>query len=366
MSLPPPAELLGSIRTSCAAVSLPVDQSAVDRFILSISQSEWARLSENHGVRLPLRFETALEELNVLAMLGLLNFLSGYRSELHRLTGRGAYSTILSLVLSAYLSADSSIPASSILTTEGMIAATVSTIASLAQITTHTEQDHPTLGAAVKVGTKDAQAFEICQLVVDVLHETGLTLQGLQFDSIGAWFKAELCRTNGDSGAMIHSMATTFPAFRDVHEIDSNPVYIFKKALWTLNAIHARFNSSSSSDQLDFPVPTAVDQFPVFADNVLPSMLVHLGILPASSSSPTATTSSTILRASSIYAGFIIVKRAHELASASSNSDDDDRAWLRGWNEVGLDGYLWSVAKEKGNRQAVERILSHEKGTVLY
>jgi len=90
---------------------------------------------------------------------------------------------------------------------------TVASIASLAQITTHSESDHPTLGPAVKVGTKDAEAFEILELVVGVLNETGQILEDLEMKDFGEWFEGELCRTKGDSGAMIHSVRHTSNLF---------------------------------------------------------------------------------------------------------------------------------------------------------
>lgn len=157
--------------------------------------------------------------------LGLLNFLSGYRKALHRLTTRGAYSTVLSIVLSAYLSASDD-DSSSILSAQGMKSCSVASIAALAQITTHTESDHPTLGSAVKVGTKDAEAFEILELVVKVLHETGETLQQLDAKNLGEWFENELCRTSGDSGAMIHSVRLTLES---LDQTSSEPA--FKRAL---------------------------------------------------------------------------------------------------------------------------------------
>lgn len=68
-------------------------------------------------------------------------------------------------------------------------------------------------------------------------------------------------------------MATTFPAFNDTQDAEGKPVYLFKKALWTLNAIHARFSPGTTGEGSapSFPVPQGVDRFPVFADNVLPS-----------------------------------------------------------------------------------------------
>ncbi|GAA5992446.1 hypothetical protein JCM5350_001595 [Sporobolomyces pararoseus] len=365
MSLPPPSSILSSIRSSCERVSLPLNREAIDEFIESVSESEWNKLSKNHGVRLPLKFDSPLQELNLLATLGLLNFLSGYRKPLHRLTSRGAYSTILSLVLSSYLS--STDDSASILSTKGMKLATVASLAQLAQIQTHQESSHPTLGPAVKVGTKDEEAFEILELLVRVLNETGEILESLEKSCLGEWFRDELSRLKGDSNAMIHSMATTFPSFKDVDIIDGEPVYLFKKALWTLNAIYTRFSQEEKegSSALNFPIPEGVENFPIFADNVLPSMLIHFKILsnPSSSSSSSTTKiiNPTISRASSVFACQKIVERAHELSSQQG----EGKEWLRDWKEIELDGYLWSLAKEGKRREEIERVVE-ERGTVYY
>lgn len=46
---------------------IQIDQQAIDSFILSRDQSEWNKLSQNHGVKLPLKFDSPLQELNLLA-----------------------------------------------------------------------------------------------------------------------------------------------------------------------------------------------------------------------------------------------------------------------------------------------------------
>ncbi|GAA6063306.1 hypothetical protein JCM10212_006716 [Sporobolomyces blumeae] len=403
--LPAPSELLAAVRSTSAAVSLPLDDAAIDRFILSVPREQWHRLSTNHGVRLPLRFDSPRDELNLLSVLALLNFLSGYRAALHRLTGRGAYSTILSLILSAYLSdADS---ASSILSTKGMKSCTVASLASLAQISTHSESDHPTLGSAVKVGTKDDEAFELLGLVEGVLHETGETLDALGMADLGTWVEQELLRTRGEVASMVHSLATTFPAFRDVHVV-SQPVYLFKKALWLLSVLSIRFSPrgdtcTSESASRDgppppFPVPTSADlaHLPIFADNVIPSLLASrpisiIQVPPEVTQDGTRNvqdldeSDATVLRASAVEACRRIVERAHELGSSSSSSpssrsieqvaaggggggqqgvgSEEDLEWLKSWSEVELDGYLWNLGKEPQGQDVVR---FGEKRTVFY
>jgi len=44
-----------------------LNEQAIDDFILSVNLSEWSKLSQNHGVRLPLKFDSPRQELNLLA-----------------------------------------------------------------------------------------------------------------------------------------------------------------------------------------------------------------------------------------------------------------------------------------------------------
>lgn len=95
-ALPPPESLLRSIKESCAACTarsgipvresaphLPdssleadqalspaqVDRQAIEAFISSIKEQDWT--PSDHGVRMPLAFESVEDELNVLACVPL-------------------------------------------------------------------------------------------------------------------------------------------------------------------------------------------------------------------------------------------------------------------------------------------------------
>jgi hypothetical protein len=77
-------------------------------------------------------------------------------------------------------------------------------------------------------------------------------------------------------------------------------IYCFKKALFLINAIVIRFGAKSERDPASFPIPHTL-RLPVFADNVLPSILIHLGVIDlstatwASSASAPASASSLAL-----------------------------------------------------------------------
>ncbi|GAA5979927.1 hypothetical protein JCM11641_007588 [Rhodosporidiobolus odoratus] len=379
--LPPSDQLLDSIRTSCAAsttrAAISIDHQAIDTFIQTVGPEEWSALTgaEAHGVRLPLRFDSPEDEVNLVATLGLLNFLSGYRTPLHRLTGRGAYSAILSLVLSSYLSGSTiSSDEPSLLSAAGLRSVTPAALAGLARIKTHNEKPHPTLGPAVTVGEKDEEAWEILELLANVCVQTGAVLQRESKATLGEWVVAKLNETQGDVAKMVHALASTFPAFADAHVVDGEPVYLFKKALWLLTVITLRFADEKPS----FPLPEVDDtNLPIFADNVLPSLLVHHGIISLSASTHPSLSAlsladpstlllpheaATGLRAASLTACSAMVIRAHELAK-----DDDGvsggKEWLSTWTERKLDGFLWNWGKgEEG--KAVARV--GERGTVYY
>ncbi|BGP02784.1 Queuosine salvage protein [Rhodotorula toruloides] len=373
--LPPPTDLLSTIRSSCATLTaksgITIDPANIDEYILSMPQDDWKRESgpEKHGVRLPLVFDSVEEELNVLGTLALLNFLSGYRHALHRLTGRGAFSTMEMLVLSAYISSSDN-PDSSILSARGMRQATVAQLADLARIETHVEKAHPTLGSAVKVGEKDEEAFEILGLLAGVLKETSEVLDRLGNRSIGAWLLEKLGDAEGDGPKLVRDLASTFPSFRDVHLVDDQPIFILKKALWLVTVVSLAFGTREPSE-VPFKVPN-ISSFPVFADNVLPTLLIHHGILDLSASSDPAlrsltlsnpsslslsSASATRIRAASIVACSDVVSRAHELATETG------KEWLASWTEQELDGWLWNEGKW-ADRRDIERI--SEKGTVYY
>ena len=158
-------------------------------------------------------------------------------------------------------------------------------------------------------------------------------------------------------------------------------VYMFKKALFLLNAIRMRFGSASSIPG----IPTVdTSLLPVYSDNVLPSLLVHLGLLDlsgtdlhkhfprpvsddllleanASSSGektapddgPALTVEeATILRAAAVDACERIAEVAHSL---DLESLAEDHKWIKRISLPEIDGWLWSVAKDRNDYRRLQR-----------
>jgi hypothetical protein len=71
-------------------------------------------------------------------------------------------------------------------------------------------------------------------------------------------------------------------------------IYCFKKALFLINAIAIRFGAKRESDASLFPIPQT-SHLPVFADNVLPSILIHLGVINLSTATSASSASSLAL-----------------------------------------------------------------------
>lgn len=157
-------------------------------------------------------------------------------------------------------------------------------------------------------------------------------------------------------------------------------VYIFKKALLLIHVIYLRFSSSSP-----FPVPET-SMLPVFSDNVLPSMLVHLGIIDLSTSDPKlglvgifpefsdallgpapakekkevpkagpvlTTDQAYILRAAAVEACEEIVKAARLLQVT-----DESLLWMNTISLPELDAWLWAGAKDRDDYRRLERFVT--------
>lgn len=136
--------------------------------------------------------------------------------------------------------------------------------------------------------------------------------------------------------------------------INSKPVYLLKKIQLLVVDLHNRF-STTHPDLFSFH---DISLLPIFADNVIPTILHHLRILPLTlpeNCSPqqsaiieglkedlrtgreTTFERSYVFRAAALDACEEIVKIAKGMGGAPE--------WVRGMSAVDLYGYLWKVAK---------------------
>ncbi|PPQ99705.1 hypothetical protein CVT24_009688 [Panaeolus cyanescens] len=392
-SFPPKGKFLEAITESskklCDASGISIQPQSIERLLRSPAFiTSYQRVSKDHGLALPLKFASNMEELNFISIMSLLNFASGYRIPLHLQTGRGAWDNIRALCFGLYIS---STDGSDLLSAKGMKSLSVAKIAELMGINLHVEKPHAQIPGVV-VGELGGPLYELVKLITQVLNETGGILINSGYPNLGA-FVAEALKeaARGQSNnvadveIILEKLVQAFPAFQDMSEVNGQPIYCFKKALFLIHAIVVRFGSQSPPP---FPIPDTT-HVPVFSDNVLPSLLIHLGVVDISAcqslsglfphagssetletllaaapvnTSPTETkkvpaegpliteNQSFILRAAAIHACELIVQIAHELEV------QDDQKWINEITLPDLDMWLWSIAKDRADYRALPRM----------
>ncbi|CAE7231499.1 unnamed protein product [Rhizoctonia solani] len=386
--LPPSGSYISSVRTSCRALRLASNIAMPPSQIESLLRSpalveSFTRLALVHGINFPLSFPSLKSELNFIATLALLNFASGYRAALHEVTGRGAYDNIRLLAMGMYIDSDS------LMSARGWVDLTDGQIAGLLNISIHQERAHETIPGLV-VAERGGQLSDLVGIIGKTLREAGEVLVQGGYEDLGAFVVEGLGIAKGSAEVLVERLVKAIPGFRDMGLVDGQPMYLFKKALFLVHAIALRFKDASG-----ITIPDTTN-LPVFSDNVLPSMLVHLGILdisngpaglreafpdtgnpdkinklyqapaPSEAKRGTPTRESPllnardayILRAAAVDACEEIVRVAREEAK------EDDPEWRKNMTLPELDGWLWSVAKDRTDYRDLPRFA--ERGIAWY
>jgi hypothetical protein len=402
IDFPSPGTFISSIKESCRIVTLAahikVENAAIKRLLESPSfRSSFHRVSGSHGLAFPLKFPSLLSELNFLSVLSLLNFASGYRVPLHEQTGRGAWDNIRAFTFSLYLSSASG--QGDLLSAKGMKTMSEQQVAQHMGVSIHVERPHEKI-PGVTVGELGGPIYELVKLISSTLTETGQILDAAGYSELGGFVLESLKEgakvdPSASLGIVLERLVRAIPAFRDMAVVNGKPVYCFKKALFLIHAVKIRFGSSPP-----FPIPSTA-QAPVFTDNVLPSLLVHLGVLdltdatshgldklfpgaesedkinallalpPEASQAqdtkktlpkdgPVLTTEQAyILRAAAVHACEKIVEYAR-----SNGQNSEEQTWLKDITLPELDIWLWAVAKDRPDYRKLERFVL--RGTVFF
>ena len=157
-------------------------------------------------------------------------------------------------------------------------------------------------------------------------------------------------------------MVEAIPGFRDMAMVAGEPVYLLKKIQLLALDLHSRF-SKSNPELFDF---YDIEEVPIFSDNVIPTVLNHLKIIPllvTKDSTPlqidiikglqedlrtgreTTTERSYIFRAAAVDACETIVQIAREMPNAKN--------FIRDMTAKQVDAYLWQMAKQGSTRDVI-------------
>ena len=169
-------------------------------------------------------------------------------------------------------------------------------------------------------------------------------------------------------------------------------MYCFKKALLTIHAVAQRFGGASARP--DVPVPGGTDRLPVFADNVIPSLLVHLGVLdlsaaqpslglaelfpgagsaetleallaeapaPAPAAAPGGVQEGPVLTAAQAYvlraAAIAACERVVEVARGLDVGGREELGWMGAVTAAEVDAWVWAVAKDRADYRRLQRFV---------
>jgi hypothetical protein len=323
------------VRNSCAlfaasdACSCSVDDAAIDRFLKETDQSRYATIvsKEALDLKLPLRFESEMQKLNFYAVLHLLNFASGYRLILKQATGSGAFESIIRLLTGCHLSQGK-------LDADWMVSVDAATIGDLMAIDMTVDKPHETLGAALSI-VEASPAAAVAHQVASALQTTGQFLKQQKVDTLAEYVQRAAQEVH-NIDEMLDKLAA-IPALQDYYNLDNYEptIHIMKKAQIMISEIQRQGMVFSWLESGDLTI---------FADNVVPSMMKHFGILldnttPCEDATQITLQQAVSIRAASIVAAERIVTRASELGFAYIG------------DEVDLDNYLWKVAKLPEYRQ---------------
>ncbi|KAF8908833.1 hypothetical protein CPB85DRAFT_770279 [Mucidula mucida] len=226
MALPASGTYLNSIRESSRRARLgaqiSITDEAIERLLLSDSfTSSFQSVSKSQGLVMPLKFSSHLAELNVISVLSLLNFASGFRVPLHNATGRGAWDSIRALVLGMYIV--STTGEGDLLSAKGMRTVDVTKVAEFMRVSVHVEKPHAEI-PGITVGTLGGPMYEMCKLISNVLAETGEVLVNSGYPDLGSFVVEALeegakvagTKDDADVEVILERLVRAIPGFRDM------------------------------------------------------------------------------------------------------------------------------------------------------
>ncbi|KAM6502386.1 hypothetical protein JOM56_002363 [Amanita muscaria] len=231
------------------------------------------------------------------------------------------------LVLSLYLT--SATGEEDLLSARGMQNIQVGQVAELLRVNVHVERRHETL-AGVTIGELGGPLYELLKLITEVLNETGQLLIEYGYPNLGSFVLKRL-EESSELEVVLEQIVRAFPGFQDMAIVKGQPIYVFKKALFLIHAITIRFGDMNPAP---FPIPDTSDS-PVFADNVLPTMLVHFGVID--------------LTSSGLSIEEVSKEEGYALRAAAIEASER-MAEMGGVKETEMDMWIWAIAKEEGYR----------------
>ena len=174
---------------------------------------------------MPLRFPSIMAELNLISILCLLNFASGYRRVLHEQKGRGAWDSMRELVFSLHISGSSGAD-QDYLSAQGMKEIDATVVAEHMRVEVHVERPHESI-PGVTVGEVAGPMYELVQLITKTMNETGEVLVEMGCSNLGMFVlkvldegRKEAKGGDPDADFVLEKIVKAIPGFQDMSTVD--------------------------------------------------------------------------------------------------------------------------------------------------
>jgi len=362
----PKDDYIEAIRRSCKELynetekdgSIEINDEGINRFIKMIKNNNFESFKKyydtNNPLKVPLKFDTLEEELNFVALNALLAFGSGWRDELHDACKRGAANTIKFGIISMHISK------MNYGTINHMANLTISDISSIFQIPLLGEEETKENMPGVTVSTKHCLR-EFAEKLQYVFHKTALDLKKGGYKSLAQFIMYLINSTKNEvnrAEVILKGIINVLTVFQDSAIVNGKEVFIFKKAQLFVYSLHKAFHKKYPLFNIK-----GVENLTIFADNVIPTLLIHLDVIKTSSKVSKAiknkenmskTNIDVKLRAASIVACERIAKRLREQKIKYMDNEI---------LETDIDTYIWNLGKEDKYR-GLTRIIN--KNTIYY
>ncbi|KAJ3105658.1 hypothetical protein HDU96_008476 [Phlyctochytrium bullatum] len=319
-----------------------LDDDRPQAFLENLPLELYQTLSKNDAAALPIRFETLEQEINFLALFYLLNFGSGWRQELHKAVGRGAFDTIRFGMMSMHISGQK-------LNAAFLRDIRAPDVASFFDLPFTEDVPHPTMAGVTLSKPHPLRPF--IENLTKVMNETGQFLaQNGYAAGLGAFILDITKPVDGSprsTSDVVESLARGIPGFRDMGTYQGKDIFIFKKVQLLVSSLSRRF---SSTDPKRFAF-SGTELLTIGADNVIPRVLGALDILKFSPEIERMIEEQVdfglagmdwVLRGAAIEAAERIVEKARIAFEAQTLSVEI--------KTVELESYLWMLGKESQYR----------------
>ncbi|KAI9317648.1 hypothetical protein BX666DRAFT_1939470 [Dichotomocladium elegans] len=323
----PTGNYLQAVRSSCrdlvdkSPVKISLD--GIKNFLSDLDKVQYEELSIDTPMRMPLKFSTVAEEINIVALIDLLNFGSGYRVPLKAMTGRGAFDTIRFGAMAFHIGGTP-------LDAKTFKEMTAHQVAELYQLPIDREVKPPNMPWVTMTEPTELKPF--ADGIASVLNSTGAFLEQHNYKDLAS-FILDVTKTKITAAELVKVLVKALPGLQDVYEIDGQNVYVLKKAQLLVYHLWFLFHDQDP-DRFGFE---DIKELTVFADNVIPTLLIHLGVIEVpeawkkeiDAEEDVGMVKATTLRAASIVACEEIVKQGNDVVRSEGD----------------LDVYLWRLGK---------------------